>query len=181
MQNYKEGTRVQSWKPDILIQGKGVSWNTPSKWYRQVGDSDGNVPITAKFRPTSWTKSYEYEIIFRETNDETKPDISFRINRINELGKILSSRFMLGLSTKVRSRSCPFCSKAITFGNTTKRWVCSGENCQFNYTSDTCRLMYDTFGSLSKGKRTFSNFDQLVHLTDEGDMNVTTTLRDNNE
>lgn len=184
MQDYIRNGKTQStYNPDLLVRGKGVGWNTGSKWYRQTGDENGNIPLIAKFRPSGWAKSYEYELTFNDhSNDHnrksgSKFDLMLNINRIDDHNNILSTRNMIGISTNVDTRKCPFCSDIVIMNDETKRWKCTKGNCQFNYSADTCKLMFETFANdkaINKGERRFNNFSGLQYLGEDGDMTVTT-------
>lgn len=171
MQPYKTST----WKQDILIQGKGVGYKEPSKWYRQVGDEYGSIPIIAKFRPSGWHKSYEYEVKFNDKNNEGY-SFEIRINRTNDRGTVLSSIPMIKARTSVTPKSCPFCASLCIFDRLHNRWKCSSYVCQFDYTPDTCRLMFDEFKEMDNGvginRRMFQNFNSLGTLGYTGDMTI---------
>jgi len=176
MQTYTSGT----WKSDVLIQGKGVGWKQPSKWYRQVGDDYGNTSIIAKFRPSGWHKSYEYEVKFNDRNGSDNYDLTFNINRTNDTGRVLSTLNVLEMCASVEPKQCPFCSQPVTFNRKGKRWTCSSSSCQFDYTSETCKLMHREFKELNSnefspvhGRSLFSNFNALGTLGTTGDMDIT--------
>jgi len=181
MQKYiKNGKGQSSYKPDLLIRGKGVGWNEASHWYRQSGDDGGRIPLIAKFRPSGWTKSYEYELTFndRTHGSQYMPDISFRINRIDDKNQVLSSKDVIGLTTDVNNRVCPFCSNPVILDDTSNMWKCTMHQCQFSYTSDTCRLMYKDFKNENglKGERRFSKFEALNQLAEtKSDMAIQVT------
>jgi len=174
MQDYiRNGRKQATYNPDLLLRGKGVGWGESSKWYRQTGDDGGRVPLIAKFRPSGWSKTYEYELTFNDRGHNSD-DITLKINRIDDKNNVYSSRKIIGLKTEVVQKSCPFCSHLIIMVDENKRWKCTENTCQFNYTSDTCKLMYEEFGSDPKmnTQRRFQNFGNLQTLTAESDMMV---------
>jgi hypothetical protein len=186
MQTQKEGYRT--WKPDVIVRGKGVGWRQPSNWYRQVGDDYGNVPLIAKFRPSGWSKSYEYEVIFKDIrNNSDKFELQFNLNRTTDSGSVLSSKKILSMSTTVQPKTCPFCSNSAIYDQSNKRWVCSQkETCQFNYSPQTCKLMFEEFKDMSEINREnsrsiFSNFHSLGNLGVYGDMNIKQEIFNYNE
>lgn len=169
-----------TYAPDILIQGKGVSYGSKSLWYRQVGDEYGNTPITAKFRVNGWDKTFEYEVIFNGTSKAYRttnpiPQLSLRLNRIAGDGSTVFSKNIVDLTTDCDTRSCPFCSKAVMFNSANKLWTCSSISCQFKYSAETCELMFKEFKNISNGsgsRRMFSSFDALSALGKTGDMRI---------
>jgi ribosomal protein S27AE len=180
MQDYiRNGKKQSTYNPDLLVRGRGVGYNSNSKWYRQTGDEYGNVPLTAKFRPSGWAKSYEYELTFNDHNrgSGTGYDLMLNINRIDDHNHVLSTRNMIGISTNVNTRKCPFCAEVVIMNDENKRWKCTQGTCQFNYSADTCKLMYEDFAndkSLNDGHRRFNNFSGLQYLGEDGDMTVIT-------
>jgi ribosomal protein S27AE len=185
MQTHKQG--YSTWKPDLIVKGKGVGWGQPSNWYRQVGDDYGNVPLIAKFRPSGWNKSYEYEVIFKDIrNNSDKFELQFNLNRTSDTGLILSTKKILSMATKVTPKMCPFCSNSLIFDQSNKRWVCSKkETCQFNYSPQTCKLMFEEFKDMKldndHSRNIFSNFDSLENLGMYGDMNIKQEIFNYNE
>jgi ribosomal protein L37AE/L43A len=165
---YRNGQKQQTFKPDVLIRGKGVGWSEQSQWYRQSGDDQGNVPLIAKFRPSGWSKSYEYELTFNDRcyNNDKKMEFQLNINRIDDKNNVLSTVPLIGLTTTVNQLYCPFCKNVVILDMNNNMWKCSSHQCQFNYTSDTCRLMYEDndFKALNKSERRFNDFGALRKL-----------------
>ena len=63
----------------------------------------------------------------------------------------------------------------------TKCWKCTNEGCQFNYTADTCKLLYEEYRldkNVKNVQRRFSNFENLMALNQESDMTVDTNRYD---
>lgn len=182
MQDYiRNGRKQSTYNPDLLIRGKGVGWRTPSKWYRQTGNDYGDVPLIAKFRPTGWAKSYEYELTFNDRKNSRADDLTLSINRIDERNNVLSTRKVLGLTTECVNKACPFCGNLVVMTDITKCWKCTNEGCQFNYTADTCKLLYEEYRldkNVKNVQRRFSNFENLMALNQESDMTVDTNRYD---
>jgi ribosomal protein L37AE/L43A len=178
MQKIKNNYHTYS--PDILIQGKGVSYGSKSLWYRQVGDEYGNTPITAKFRSNGWDKTFEYEVIFNGSNKAYRPtdpipQFSLRLNRVAGDGSVVFSQNIVDITTDCDVRHCPFCNKTVMFNSSNKLWTCSNISCQFKYSADTCELMYNEFKNLDDNRgsrRMFTSFESLSRLGKTGDMHI---------
>jgi hypothetical protein len=173
MQKYIiNGQKQSTYKPDVLVRGNGVGWRDKSQWYRQTGDDYGHNSLTAKFRPTGWDKTYEYEVSFNDRTGIGK-DIKISVNRINKDGIKISTNEILGMTTKVENKNCPFCNNLVIMDQPTTRWKCTSSTCQFNYTSDTCKLMYEDLNQYQSDIRKFGNFNGLHKLANsKRDMDI---------
>ncbi len=150
MQKLHNSQNTSSYRPDVLVRGRGVGWNEKVYWYRQTGDDNNNVPISVRLRPTGWTKSYEYEITFggrEETVDlqTTKWNDIFtlKINKLNSKGKVMSSRRIYQSECTPQHLNCPLCKNDIQWNRDSETWNCSHNNCSFNYSPETCNQMYN--------------------------------------
>jgi hypothetical protein len=180
MQKYNN--KNKSYAPDVLIRGKGAYYNEPSHWYRQTGSDYGNSNqiIHAKFRPASWDKTLEYEVMFDGSRgcDLIKGEqFTLKLNRLNVAGAVISSRDVLSMGVSVRNRVCPFCNNTVIHNSLKDQWKCSNPVCQFDYSSHTCDIMFNNFHemnkeSMDKGRAFFKNFSALGGLKSTGDMEV---------
>ena len=152
MQKLHNNMGTSSYRPDVLVRGRGVGWNEKGYWYRQTGDDNNNVPLSVRLRPTGWSKQYEYEITFggrEETVDlqttQWNDILTLKVNRLDSRGKTISSRRIYQSAYTPHSLHCPQCRSTIQWNRETDMWRCSADTCTFNYTPETCTDMYNNW------------------------------------
>lgn len=170
MQKIKSISRItgHSYRPDVLIRGRGVSYASRGLWYRQTGDDNNNVPVTVKFRPTGWNKLYEFEAVFggnqsqdldcvitNTSGHQDRSDVfTVNLNRLNNDGAIISSRRIYQANAHIEKTICPSCRGDIAYISKDRLWKCGDSLCGFSYTPETCKDMHDNWRDSDFGMST---------------------------
>ena len=160
MQKLHNNQNTSSYRPDVLVRGRGVGWNEKGYWYRQTGDDNNSVPISVRLRPMGWSKHYEYEITFGGREEivdlqttQWNDILTLKVNRLDSRGKKISSRRIYQSAYEPHNLHCPLCRSTIQWNRETDMWRCSVNTCTFNYTPETCTNMYTNWVDEDFGER----------------------------
>ena len=152
MQKIHSNNFTSSYRPDVLVRGRGVGWNDKGYWYRQTGDDNNNVPISIRLRPHGWTKKYEYEITFGGREETVDLDSTYthdlftvKINKLNSKNNIVSTRRIYQSNFEPQDYTCPLCRNAVIWKKDNNMWSCSESTCNFNYSPETCTDMHQNW------------------------------------
>ena len=160
MQKIKHNNFTSSYRPDVLVRGRGVGWDTKGYWYRQTGDDNNMVPISVRLRPHGWSKKYEYEITFGgrdqgiDLPQKTAHDLlTISVNKLGSKNNVVSRRRIYQSSYEPVDYHCPLCNNVVIWKKEIGHWFCSEDTCTFNYTPETCTDMHDNWSDSDFGKQ----------------------------
>ena len=153
-----------TYAPDVLMQGMAGN-----NWIRRTGSTWGNHKMQAVFRPAGWTKQYQWRVELENLSSGPNETSQLKIScEMLDHNRTIQHRILSHTKVSVEKKICPMCGHSIAMDPKSKRWECRNEirdgvECSFNYTADTCKMMYANLNQL----KPLGNPDALDNLGDE--------------